>query len=313
LDSQLAACVLKQQGVEVVGLSFESPFFGSRAARKAAEQIGVPLHVVDFTADIIEVLSCPKHGFGSCMNPCIDCHARMLHRAGGMLRESGCHLLSTGEVLNERPMSQSRRSLAIVARESGYEDLVLRPLSALLLPETRPEQLRWVDRSRLLSLEGRSRRRQMKLAVQFGIKEYPTPAGGCLLTEPAFCRRLRDLKEHGGMGDDHALRQLRCGRHFRLAPDVKLIVGRNHDDNEALKASSGSSDIVLSMEDVMGPTALLPGHASEEALQLAARICARYSDAPAGRPAGVRVVSSAGARLLQAVAAPREELERLLV
>ena len=311
LDSQLAVCVLREQGVDVVGLAFESPFFGSRAARAAAGHFGIPLNVLDFTADIVELLNRPKHGFGSCMNPCIDCHARMLHRAGGMLQEWGCQFLSTGEVLNERPMSQTRRSLGIVARESGYADRVLRPLSALRLPETRVEQAGWVDRRRLLSLEGRSRKPQIALAAQFGIKQYPTPSGGCLLTEPIFCRRLRDLKEHEGIREARPLQMLRIGRHFRLSPGVKLIVGRHQEDNNALDAAAENDILLRPAPAVPGPSALLSPQATEEELLLAAAICVKYSDAPAGRPATVLATSPSGTRRIEAMGASPADIERL--
>lgn len=313
LDSQLAVCVLKAQGIDVHGIAFESPFFGAQAARDAAAQLGIALSVVDFTKDIVEILESPKHGFGSCMNPCIDCHTRMLNRAGGMLETLGCGFLSTGEVLNERPMSQNRTSLAVVAKDSGYEDLLLRPLSATLLPETKPERLGWVDRARLLALQGRSRKPQIALAAQYGLVRYPAPAGGCLLTDPIFSRRLRDLKQHGSLTDVRALGLLKAGRHFRLGPEAKLIVGRNQTDNEIIAAAAGSRDTVLSMETIAGPVALLTGNPTPELIRVAAEICVRYSDAGAGQVARVNVVSEQGADLLSVEAAAQDRIEALRI
>jgi tRNA-uridine 2-sulfurtransferase len=313
LDSQLAVCVLKEQGVDVHGVTFDSPFFSIASARAAAPQLGVPLHIVDFSRDILELLEAPPHGFGSRMNPCIDCHARMLRRAGEMMDEMGFHFLSTGEVLNQRPMSQNSRSLETVAATSGYPGRIVRPLSAALLPETEPERSGWLDRSKLLSLQGRARNPQFELARKYGLKDYPSPAGGCRLTEPNFCRRLADLKEHEGLGELHSIHLLRYGRHFRLAPDFKLIVGRNEKDNAALEENAERSHVVLEMVDIPGPTGLLPMCAGERELSLAAAICARYSDCSPGEPVAVRVTSARGERLLEVVPARHEDIEGLRV
>jgi adenylyl- and sulfurtransferase ThiI len=169
LDSRLAVCVLRDQGIQTHGVFFESPFFDSRAAREAGESLGIPLHVVNFTTDIVALLEQPKFGFGSCMNPCLDCHARMLRRAGEMLTEVQCHFIATGEVLDERPMSQNRRGLGLVAEESGFAPWIVRPLSGGLLPATEPERRGWVDRARLLRLRGRGRKVQFELAAKYGL------------------------------------------------------------------------------------------------------------------------------------------------
>ncbi len=285
LDSQLAVCVLRAQGLDVHGLAFVSPFFGDTNPRRAAAQLGIPLHLVDFTDDIVGLVEHPPHGFGGGLNPCIDCHARMLRRAGERLEEFGARFLSTGEVLNERPMSQNMRSLGLVADASGYGDLIVRPLSALLLPETRPEREGWVDRQRLLALEGRGRKAQFQLAETYGLKQYPTPAGGCRLTEPNYVRRLRELKQHEGLRDARSLGLLLVGRHFRLADGSKLIVGRDQRDNNELERIATPADLLLTpLPDVPGPSALLPAGADPEAVQLATRICASYADGAALGP-----------------------------
>jgi hypothetical protein len=272
----------------------------------------VPLRPLDFTADIVALLKHPPHGFGSCMNPCIDCHARMLRRAGELMAREGFDFLATGEVLNERPMSQNRRSLDIVARESGFPDLVLRPLSARLLAPTRPEQDGRVDRARLLDLEGRGRRRQMALAVEYGVREYPTPAGGCKLTEPEFSARLAELKAHEGLDDLRALRLLRYGRHFRLGPRVKAVVGRNEADNAAI-AAAGEGGWLLEVPDIPGPTAWLPADAGEEAIRAAAGICVRYGDAAAGALVTVTAQRGGEERRLTLPALARDEVDRLRI
>jgi hypothetical protein len=237
----------------------------------------------------------------------------MLHRAGEFMTAAGFHLLSTGEVLDERPMSQNKRSLEIVARESGYGDVVLRPLSARLLPETKPETQGWVDRSRLLDLHGRSRKPQMQLAVRYGIVDYPTPAGGCLLTEPNFAVRLRDLKTHEGLDDIRAVERLRAGRHFRLDAKTKLVVGRNQPDNRILEANAGPDDLILTVEDIPGPTAVLPATASDPLVELAASICARYSDCGQDAKVIVQAKGPNGIRRLTVHPADQAAAEALMV
>jgi len=313
LDSQLAVCVLKDQDVDVHAVVFDSPFFNIAPAKAAALQLDIPLHIVNFNGDILELLKDPPHGFGSCMNPCIDCHARMLQRAGEMMDDMGFHFLSTGEVLNERPMSQNRRSLEIVARTSGYAERIVRPLSAALLPESEPERRGWIDRSRLLALQGRSRKPQFELAQRYGLTDYPSPAGGCRLTEPNFCKRLADLREHEGLNGVRSIRLLRYGRHFRLSPNVKLIVGRNEKDNAVLEGTAELYDLILRMVDVPGPTGLLPMTAGGDALGRAAAICARYSDSPPDEPVTVRVRSARETRLLDVVPLRHEEVEGLRI
>jgi tRNA-uridine 2-sulfurtransferase len=289
LDSQLAVCVLKGQGVDVKGVVFDSPFFNTRPALRAAEQLAIDLVVLDFTADIIELVEGPSHGFGSEMNPCIDCHGRMIKRAGEQMHALGCDFIATGEVLNERPMSQIRRSLNTVARESGVAELLLRPLSARLLEETLPERAGWVDRSRLLALEGRSRKPQFQLAKDYGLTWYPTPAGGCSLTEPNFCIRLKELIGQEGLRDVRQLRLLKLGRHSRIAPKVKLIVGRDKSDNEAIVKEALPGDVLYTITDVPGPAGLLTGASVDAYVHQCASICAAYSDAAAGTVIRVNV------------------------
>jgi hypothetical protein len=278
LDSTLSVCVLRAQGLHMEGVVFESPFFGSVRARKAAAMLGITLHVVDFTDDIVELLKNPPHGFGSAMNPCIDCHTRMLQRAGAMMEKMGFDFLSTGEVLNQRPMSQTRRALGLVANDAGFVGRIVRPLSALRLDPTEPEKCGIIDRSRLLGLNGRSRHEQMKMAPHYGIREYPTPAGGCLLTEPRFCAKVQDLMTHEGLDQKRLLWLLPLGRQMRLPGGAKCIIGRNRADNEALGRAATPPDVLVQTVIVPGPTLLLPGGASAEDVARACGICAGYAD-----------------------------------
>lgn len=310
LDSQLAICVLKEQGLDLLAITFESPFFDSARARQACEALGVPLRVVDFTDDIIAILKNPGHGFGSNMNPCIDCHARMLKRAGDIMKSEGYHFVATGEVLFERPMSQSRKALGIVAKESGYADFILRPLSARQLEETDPERRGLVNRAKLLSISGRQRLPQFRLAERFGLRDYPTPSGGCRLTDPNYTKRLRDLVEHEGLDDLKAVRLLKVGRHLRLGDRVKFVVGRNEEDNSFIERSAGPSDTVFRPESVPGPSGLLPSSAAEDHILVAASICARYCDHRPGEPVSVLAVSATGERRIAAMPASEEDIAR---
>lgn len=313
LDSQLAVCVLRRAGVMVKGIVFDSPFFDAEKGRRACHNLGVQCHTYNFLPDIIELIDHPKHGFGGYMNPCIDCHARMLKRAGQMLPELGCDFLATGEVLDERPMSQSRRTLKLVENDSSFSDLILRPLSALHLEPTLPERDGWIDREKLLDLRGRGRKRQFALAKEFGITDYPTPAGGCRLTEPNFCRRLKDMKEHEGIAGARDIQLLKIGRHFRLGPSVKLIVGRDAEENARIEASVELYDLLLKVDRVPGPSALLPLTAGDDEILLSARICASYSDAPRAGSVSVKVKSSRGTRIIKVDAAQRPAIESIMI
>ena len=313
LDSQLAVCLLRDQGIQVEAVFFESPFFGATRARTAASNLGIHLHVVDFTQDIISLLDNPPNGFGRCMNPCIDCHANMIRRAWELAHDSGAHFVFTGEVLNQRPMSQRHPSLLTVARDSGVGDKLLRPLSALRLAPTDPEKRGLVDRTKLLALDGRSRKPQFELAERFGITEYPSPAGGCRLTEPNFSRRLRDLQANEGLHGVGSINLLRIGRHLRLAPKVKIIVGRNERDNVALEGGMELYDLLLTVEDTPGPSVLVPLGSSKEHVLQAASICARYSDCDPGASVTVRVRSARGIERVVVTPASVEEVQKLMI
>ena len=278
LDSMLSAQVLREQDIDVLALFFETPFFSSTTARKSAATINLPIEIIDITKDHLGIVKKPKHGYGGNMNPCIDCHAMMLRKAGEMLEEKDARFLITGEVLGQRPMSQNRQSLATVASESGFEGLILRPLSAKRLPITIPEEKGWVNRDLLKGFSGRSRKPQMALARAFNVKEYPSPAGGCLLTDKEFSRRLQDLFTHETKREIRDIELLRVGRHFRLNPQTKLIVGRNKEENQAIRDLFREGDALLWSDGVPGPTVLLVGERSPALESQAAVFTASYSD-----------------------------------
>jgi len=312
LDSILAVRLVQQQEIEVTGLTFTTPFFNAIKARAAADQIRLPLIVEDITGEHLKMLKSPRHGYGKNMNPCIDCHTLMLKIAGEKMDQTGADFLITGEVLGQRPMSQTRQSLRTVAKHSGYADYILRPLSAQLLDPVQAEREGKIDRSRLLAISGRGRKEQMRLAETFGITDYSPPAGGCLLTDPIFARRLRDLMAHG---EDRRIRDyelLKYGRHFRIPEAGKIIVGRNQSDNEALRGLAAEDDLVCLMADFPGPFVLAPG-GSEESMAASASLCVRYSDAPAGAQARVTCRRQGKSFILNARAVSPEESEGWMV
>jgi tRNA-uridine 2-sulfurtransferase len=309
LDSQLAICVLRDQGIHVEAVVFSSPFFKIDAAKKAAEKLGVKLHIAPFIKDIVRLIEAPSHGFGGAMNPCIDCHAQMIRRAGEMIKEMGFDFVATGEVLNQRPMSQTRRSLETVARDAGLNGLLLRPLCARHLEPTVPEMDGRVDRGRLLDLNGRSRKPQMELAKQYGLLEYPSPAGGCLLTEKGFCRKLADLKTHEGLADDRLIWLLLYGRHFRLPKGAKCIVGRDARDNGAIKKLFREDDVLVYTVNVPGPTALLPHGGPAEDILATATMCAALGDRGTRTEVLVRIQAPTGIKEISVPPLPKERFQ----
>jgi tRNA-uridine 2-sulfurtransferase len=264
LDSQLAVRVLERAGACVEAVTFETPFFTSERAVAAAKALGVKIHVVDFLDDELALIRNPPHGFGGAMNPCIDCHATMIRRAGELMAELGYDFVATGEVRGQRPMSQNAQSLLTVEKASGLKGRLVRPLSAKFLEPTIPELEGKLDREKLLDLSGRARDRQIALAAEFGIVDYPSPAGGCKLTEDAFGHRLRDLMEHEGFGDRSLIEMLSVGRRFRLPDGTGVILGRNAEENARLAKCAGT---VVAFDDVPGPTALVPAVKSEADLE----------------------------------------------
>ncbi|MFP4193493.1 MAG: tRNA 4-thiouridine(8) synthase ThiI [Desulfobacterales bacterium] len=291
LDSILAGMVLCGQEIDVIWVSFETPFFNADKARAASEKTGIPLIVKDITDRYLPMLQDPPAGCGQCMNPCMDCHALMFKIAGEIMEEIGADFLFSGEVLGQRPMSQVRSSLRYVEKRSGFDGYILRPLSAKKLPVTWMEEEGLVDRGRLLDFSGRSRKPQMALAESFGITDYPAPAGGCLLTDPGFSGRLKDLFLHGDNLSRRKLELLKYGRHMRLAPEAKLIVGRNKAENEKIISFFDSrEDTLLRLCAIAGPVGLIPGSFPAELVKRAAGICAGYSKAPRERTVKVEII-----------------------
>ncbi len=244
-----------------------------------ADRFAFKVKLIDISDRFIEIVKNPKFGYGKNMNPCLDCRIVMLKEAKAFMNMTGADFIVTGEVLGQRPMSQRRDVLNLTDREAGVIDYVLRPLSAKLLKVTIPEAEGIVDRETLHSFSGRSRKSQIDLAKDFGLTDYPPPAGGCLLTEPNYAHRLKDLLVHNSAPDMRNINLLRIGRHFRFSPFCKIIVGRDKAENEAINFLSVNEDCLLKVEGYGSPTTLVTGEITDEAISVAASICARYSDA----------------------------------
>ena len=288
LDSTLAVALLIKQGVDVEGVFFSSPFCqcnrkGSCQVIDVAKALGIRLKMITKGEEYIEVVRKPKHGYGKGMNPCIDCRIFMLRKAKEYAKEIGASLFITGEVLGERPMSQHRRALDLIEKESGLEGRILRPLSAKLLPETEAEKNGLVDRDQLLDISGRSRKRQIELAKNLELKGYSCPAGGCLLTDKHFARRLKDLFKNMEKVTVQDIELLKIGRHFRVGPN-KIVVGRDEDENQKLMALKREGDYYFEVPECGSPITLLVGPKSEKAIMTAATLTLHYSDCKDDQP-----------------------------
>jgi tRNA-specific 2-thiouridylase len=282
LDSTLATELILRQGIDVIAVNFASPFClckkGGCGANETAKQLGVPLKVLKVGEEYLKMLRKPKHGYGRNMNPCIDCRILMVKKAKKYAKEIGASFIFTGEVLDERPMSQHLKAMKIIEEETGLKGNILRPLSARLLPETVIEKKGLVNRKKLLDIHGRSRKPQIKLAEEYKIKDYPCPAGGCLLTYKEYANKLRDLFKHKKRCSMSDVTLLKVGRHFRLGEN-KIIVGRNEAENQILTAKKTRNDYFFEVPDIGGPITILQGTKTKKAIRTAAALTALYSDA----------------------------------
>ena len=306
LDSVLAIKIMMSHGIDVIPVAFFTPFFspdtgyGEKVLGRAIEQI-------DITEEFIDILLSPRYGYGKNMNPCIDCHSLMIKKAKELLPLYGASFIITGEVLGERPMSQNKQALEKVVRRASAEGLVVRPLSGALLPGTIPEEKGWIKREWLYAISGRKRDRQMELAATFGIEEYKTPAGGCLLTDMNFSKRLRFLIGIHPRPAREELELLKVGRHFYL-DGCWIIIGRNERENKILRESNAWEYVFFTI-DYPGPTGII---VKGSCIDQAVRILIRYSDAPKDRSTRVRVIENSGkSYILESLAIEDEEIERI--
>ena len=285
LDSLLAARVVQDQGVEVLALHFISPFFGSalRGKEREAEELykknfGINARVVDVSDEYLEVVGDPKYGYGKNFNPCIDCKIFLFKKALLVMKDEGAKFLITGEVLGQRPMSQRRDTLNIIARDMGEGDILLRPLCAKLLKPTRAEEEGWVDREKLYGFSGRSRKPQMALAEELGIAGYPTPAGGCSLTDPIQAKRMSTYFEVTSLGrrTPGDIRLLLTGRPFRFPGGSILTLGRNEGENKFLLGLKGEGDEFVRVMGAPGPLGVFRAADGMDERALAAAVLLRY-------------------------------------
>lgn len=282
LDSSLAIRLIQGQGIEILALHFLIPFSKynkqtvyESAAKKISDHLRVKLRIEYLEEEFLKILKNPAHGYGKNLNPCIDCKILMLKKAKKIMQEAGASFIITGEVLGQRPMSQNKKALAIIDGESGLKGLLVRPLCAKLLPPTLPEQKGWIKREKLKSFSGRGRNSQIKLAEELDIKEYPWPAGGCLLTDPHFCKRLNELMEHKECSLSN-IGLLKVGRHFRVTPKFKLVIGRNEAENNRLLGLLEDKDLYLEPTEVPGPSGLGRGIFNKKDILKSAQIVASY-------------------------------------
>ncbi len=286
LDSLLATRLIMDQGIEVTALHFITPFFGynkkgeeGRFEERWKRLYGMQVRIIDVSEGYFQILRHPRYGYGKNFNPCIDCKIFLFSQARILMEEEKADFLVTGEVLGQRPMSQRRDTLRVVERDSGTEGILLRPLCAKNLAPTRPELEGRVDRQRLLDLRGRNRKPQMKLAGELGIRHYPSPAGGCLLTDPVLAGRFKKNFAQKAVLSTQEVILLQVGRHFQWADGSHLIVGRREEENQKLMKLRKREDILLQVQGIPGPLGLLRESKSKEVLSLAASIVARYSKA----------------------------------
>jgi tRNA-specific 2-thiouridylase len=287
LDSTLAVKMMLDMGIEVEALNFTSPFCtctgknsGCKSeAVRVAQEFAIPIKVVHKGLDYLKIVRNPRHGYGKGVNPCVDCRIYLLRKAKEYMAECGADFVITGEVLGQRPMSQRRDTLRVIERESGLEGLILRPLSARHFGPTIPEKEGWVDRNKLLAIKGRSRKEQFELADELDVRNYPCPAGGCLLTELSFVPKVRDIFDHSDELNLRDFRLLKIGRHFRIGPLTKVIIGRNEADNNLLETALQAGETAIYWMDGNTPLGVITGQQDQAHIDLATRILLRYTKA----------------------------------
>ena len=296
LDSQLAVRMMQEQGFDVSAVAIKTPFCDFDCGRgcgfeirERADDLNVNLKTVYLGDEYIEMLKHPKHGMGAGFNPCVDCRSMMFEAAKKHMDEIGAEFIISGEVLGQRPMSQHAPALRTIEKDTGLLGKIVRPLSAGLLPETDPEKEGLIKREDLGMIRGRTRKGQLEMAKKYGIENPPNAGGGCLLTDPAFGLRAKDLFDHIENPTINDIDLLKIGRHLRLDEETKLVVGRNKDENEMIKAIALPNDILLEARDHMGPVSILRGKNADKHISLASSVTLRYSDAPKDNQNYVRV------------------------
>ena len=287
LDSTLAILAMMRHNVDVTAITFLNHFGCDISDRSscskdpfaASVKFGFTVKLSHLSDKFLNIVKNPKYGHGKNMNPCVDCRILMLKEAKQFMDLTGADFLITGEVLGQRPMSQRKDCFPLIDKEADVKGLVVRPLCGKLLPPTAPEQAGLITRDMLYDFNGRTRKPQMALAEEFGLTAYPAPAGGCLLTDPNYSYKLKDLFDHTKDPDYRDINFLRLGRHFRFSADCKIIVGRNKEENEQIQSLANKDDYLLRVPGHGSPLTVIVGNPSEEAISTAASLCLRYSDA----------------------------------
>jgi len=289
LDSTIAVKLMVKLGYDVTVLNFMSPFCTctkksdgcKSAAHKLAGELDLKIKTEFMGGEYLEMLRSPKYGYGSGVNPCVDCRIMMFKQTKTIMDRMGAHFVFTGEVIGQRPMSQVKNRLALIEKECGLKGYIVRPLSAALLEPTVPERKGWIDRQEMLDISGRSRHKQIKVGREMGIpEENLCTSGGCLLTDKHFASKMKDLLGHSEKLSVKETRMLRLGRHFRIADNCKVIVGRNEGENERLERMAMEGNTLMHVKNYNGPCVVVVGDTDNGLGLTAGRIAARYSDAP---------------------------------
>jgi len=324
LDSTLATKLVKDLDIELVCLNTLSPFCLCHrhsssgcfyGASRVAKDLGLDLISINVSEEFLEIVKKPKYGYGSNMNPCIDCRILLFKKAKETMQREGASFVITGEVLGQRPMSQKLNTMRLIEKEAGLDGLVLRPLSAKVLKPTIPEEQGWILRDKLLAISGRGRREQINLARELEINDYPCPSGGCLLTDPQFSKRLKELMQHEQLNLDN-IQLLKLGRHFRISSDAKLIVGRNEEENNELENLTKNNDYLFyPPAEIAGPISLGRGNFSEDLIRLSCAITCRYCDLNGASSAKIvyRVVSGKEEKILSVSPIEEDRLKDLRI
>ena len=308
LDSMLAIRLMQTQGVHVEALNFQTIFTCCKdESGRAARELNVPLTVIGDDDEYLQLIRKPQFGYGRGANPCVDCRIYMFARAKKFMEQSGAQFVISGEVVGQRPMSQKRRDLDIISVRSDLEDLLLRPLSAQLMPPTLPERRQWVDRSKLGKFSGRSRKGLIQLAKELGLSRMPAPSNGCALTETKFGNKVHDLVQLDPANQRWDFELLKIGRHYRLDAGQKVVVGRDEQDNEALQymchRSDARADMLIEPENFIGPAAMVVGRADGTTLEAAGALLLKHTSKCDQDSTMVRVTRTDGVKLCQLDAA----------
>lgn len=317
LDSTLAIKVILEQGIEVVALNFKSPFCRCDTSngcdslvKRIADDLGADFKVIYLGNEYLEMIKAPKYGYGKHLNPCIDCRILKFKKSKEVMKNIGASFIITGEVLGQRPMSQYRQALNIIDKESGLKDLILRPLSAKLFSPMLAEREGWVDREKLFDISGRSRRSQLELANDLGIHEYSCPAGGCLLTDPNFSKKIKDMLDYNNLTIEN-IEILKSGRYFRFNPYYWMVVARDEKEGSRLLSLANKEDFIFEPLEVPGPTALGKGKLSEESKIMCCKIIGWYTSRE--KELKIKVKSQSGEVIISIEPIEEKELNALRI